>query len=69
MGSAEEARRQAAVLFEETVEEDDLGDLPKGRRQQMRAMLMRERALLELLDRYNGLAEDVYMRLLAGAKG
>jgi hypothetical protein len=63
------ARRKGAVLFEEAVEKEDLADLPADRRQQMRTMLARERAMLELLDHYNGLAEDVYMRLIATAKG
>lgn len=63
------ARRRGAVLFDEAVESEPLVDVPENRREQMRGMLARERALLEILDRYNGLAEDVYMRLLAGAKG
>ena len=64
-----QARRRSAVLFDEAVEDAPLEGLPAGRREQMRSMLAREQAMLELLDRYNGLAEDVYMRLLAGAKG
>jgi hypothetical protein len=63
------ARRKGAVLFDEAVDTERLGELPENRRDQMRTMLARERAMLELLDRYNALAEDVYMRLLAGSKG
>lgn len=63
------ARRRGSVLFDEAAENEPLVDVPENRREQMRTMLARERALLEILDRYNGLAEDVYNRLLAGAKG
>ncbi|MFO0727425.1 MAG: hypothetical protein U1E65_26850 [Myxococcota bacterium] len=63
------ARRKGAVLFDEAVESERLEDVPENRRDQMRMMLVRESALLEILDRYNSLAEDVYMRLLAGSKG
>lgn len=62
-------RRKGAVLFDESVDRAKLGELPKGRREQMRRMLQREQSMLEILDRYNTLAEDVYMRLLAGSKG
>lgn len=63
------ARRKGAVLFDDAVESERLEDLPEGRREQMRGMLARERAMLEILDRYNALAEDVYMRMLAQSKG
>jgi hypothetical protein len=63
------ARRRGAILFDDAVDSEPLGDAPEERRAQMRKMLARERALLEILDRYNALAEDVYMRLLAQSKG
>ncbi|MBI2378526.1 MAG: hypothetical protein HYV07_31295 [Deltaproteobacteria bacterium] len=63
------ARRQGAVLFDEAVESKAYQGLPEGRQQQMKTLLSRERAMLEMLDRYNGLAEGVYMRLLATSKG
>ncbi len=56
-------------LFEEAVEDEDLGELPSSRREQMRAMLRRERAMLDMLSEYNALAEDVYARLLSESKG
>ena len=62
-------KRTAWSLFDEAVESEDLSDLPESRREQMRAMLRRERAMLEMVQRYNGLAEDVYARLLSEAKG
>jgi len=63
-------RRRGAVLFDEAVDTEPLGDeVPSSRREQMKRMLERERAMLEILDRYNGLAESVYMRLLASSKG
>ena len=63
------ARRKGAVLFDEAVEAKGFPGLPEGRHAQMKALLSRERAMLDMLDKYNGLAEDVYMRLLATAKG
>ena len=63
------ARQRAAILFDEAIDSEDLADLPRGRRDQMKTMSSREQAMLEILDRYNALAEDVYMRLLSGAKG
>jgi len=63
------ARRQSAVLFDDAVDAAALTNQPSGRREQMRRMLSREQRMLEILDRYNGLAEDVYMRLLASSKG
>jgi len=63
------ARRRGSILFDEATESEPLVDVPENRREQMRTMLARERALLEILDRYNGLAEDVYNRLPAGVKG
>jgi hypothetical protein len=62
-------KRAAWGLFDSAVEEEDLGELPASRRDQMRAMLRRERAMLEMLGRYNELAEDVYARLLSESKG
>lgn len=56
-------------LFEESVEEEALEELPGSRRDQMRAMLKRENAMLQLLERYNTLAEMVYSRLIGEAKG
>jgi hypothetical protein len=56
-------------LFANAVDDEELADLPQTRRAQMRAMLKRESAMLELLERYNLLAEDVYNRLLANSKG
>lgn len=62
-------RKKAWSLFEEAVDEENLGELPSSRREQMRAMLRRERAMLDMLGRYNGLAEEVYSRLLSESKG
>jgi hypothetical protein len=63
------ARRRGAVLFDEAVDGGSFDDLPGGRHDQMKKNVARERALFDLLDRYNALAEDVYTRLLATAKG
>lgn len=63
------ARARGAVLFDEAIEEAPLRGMPADRREQMRTMVSRERAMMEILDRYNTLAEDVYMRLLASSKG
>ncbi len=63
------ARRQSAVLFDDAVQDAPLSGQPAARREQMQRMLRREQKMLEILDRYNGLAEDVYMRLLASSKG
>lgn len=63
------ARRQAAVLFDDAVDDSPLRNQPAGRKEQMRRMLSREQKMLEILDRYNGLAEGVYMRLLSSSKG
>ena len=62
-------RRRAAVLFDDAVDAANLKGLPTGRREQMRRMIDRERTMLDILDKYNGLAEAVYMRLLATSKG
>jgi hypothetical protein len=62
-------RRRGWSLFEEAVDEEDLDGLPSSRRDQMRAMLRRENAMLQLLERYNALAEMVYARLIGEAKG
>jgi hypothetical protein len=63
------ARRKGVLRFGEAVEEENLDDLPPSRREQMRSMLARESAMLEILERYNALAEAVYMRLLSESKG
>ena len=62
-------KRKSWTLFSEAVEDEGLDDLPNTRRDQMKAMLRREDAMLRLLDRYNGMAELVYARLLAESKG
>ncbi len=55
--------------FADAVEDQDLKGLPGARRDQMRVMLRRESAMLDLLDQYNGMAEMVYARLLSESKG
>lgn len=55
--------------FADAVEDQDLKGLPNARRDQMRVMLRREDAMLQLIDRYNGMAEMVYARLLSESKG
>lgn len=62
-------RRVGWSAFSDAVEDEDLDGLPEARREQMRAMLKRESAMLELLERYNTMAEMVYARLLSEAKG
>lgn len=62
-------RAEGWVRFEDAVEDEDLSGLPGARRDQMRVMLKRERAMLELLGDYNGMAEMVYARLLSDSKG
>jgi hypothetical protein len=62
-------RKKGWTQFERAVDDESLDDLPSARREQMRSMLRREQAMLELLDRYNQLAEGVYLRLLSEAKG
>lgn len=54
---------------EAAVEQNPLDGLPASRRDQMRASLRRERAMLDILARYNGLAEEVYAHMLSEAKG
>jgi hypothetical protein len=63
------AKRRGVIRFDEAVETEDLAELPTSRREQMRSMLARERAMLDILARYNDLAESVYMRLLSESKG
>lgn len=63
------SRKKGVLKFDEAVETENLEDMPSTRREQMRSMLSREKAMLEILDRYNGLAEGVYMRLLSESKG
>lgn len=63
------AKRKGVLRFDEAVDAEGLDELPSTRRDQMRSMLSREKAMLEILDRYNGLAEAVYMRLLSESKG
>lgn len=62
-------KRRSWGLFGDAVEAEDLDNLPSTRRDQMKAMLRREEAMLRLIDRYNGMAELVYARLLAESKG
>ena len=63
-------RRRNAVLFDDAVGSARLdASLPSGRREQMSRMIGREHKMLDILDRYNSLAEGVYMRLLASSKG
>jgi hypothetical protein len=63
-------RSEGWRAFGRAVEEAPLEEgIPDHRRDQMRTMLRREQAMLELLERYNGLAEAVYSRLLAESKG
>ena len=62
-------KRPGWSMFETAVEEEDLPELPDARRQQMRAMLRREWAMLDLISEYNGLAEEVYAKLLSESKG
>ena len=62
-------KRKSWSMFGEAVEEEALDDLPNTRRDQMKAMLRREDAMLRLIERYNGMAEQVYARLLAESKG
>lgn len=63
------SRRKGMLRFTDAVDAEDLEELPSSRRDQMRSMLAREGAMLEILDRYNALAESVYMRLLSESKG
>jgi hypothetical protein len=57
-------------VFEDAVEAQDLDDgLPDARRDQMRSMLKREQAMLDILHRYHSMAEMVYNRLIGESKG
>lgn len=62
-------RRPGWTQFSAAVAHEDLGNLPESRRTQMDTMLRREKAMLDLLERYNGMAEMVYARLLSESKG
>lgn len=62
------SRSKPVVDFDDAVETEDLGDLPASRREQMRAMLARERSMLDLLGVYNELAEFVRYRLPGESK-
>lgn len=62
-------RRTSWRGFADAVEDQDLKGHPSARRDQMRVMLRRESAMLDLLDQYNGMAEMVYARLLSESKG
>lgn len=55
--------------LERAVDTQPLTGLPEPRRDQMRAMLRREQAMLQILERYNGMAEQVYAVMLSEAKG
>ena len=57
------------AVFEDSVLESDLGPVPDDRREQMKALLHQERAMLEVLERYSDLADAVYSRILAESKG
>lgn len=61
--------RPGWTSFSRAVETERLDDLPENRRDQMRGMRRREDAMLDLVDRYNRLAEGVYGQLLSEAKG
>jgi hypothetical protein len=63
------SRRKGVLRFDEAVEDENLDDLPPSRRDQMISMLAREGAMLEIIERYNALAEAVYMRLISESKG
>ena len=62
-------RKTGWSAFERAVENEDLSDVPDTRRKQMRASLRREAAMLDLIGQYNGLAEEVYAKLLSESKG
>jgi hypothetical protein len=63
------SKRKGVLKFDAAIETEDLEDMPNTRRDQMRSMLARESSMLEILERYNALAESVYMRLLSESKG
>lgn len=56
-------------LFARAVDTERFDALPGNRRDQMRGMRRREEAMLDLVERYNGLAEAVYGQLLSESKG
>ncbi len=55
--------------FSAAVDEERFEALPDNRREQMRGMRRREDAMLDLVERYNRLAEGVYGQLLSESKG
>lgn len=62
-------RRRGILLFDDAVETGNLDDVATSRRDQMKSMLAREHAMLDLVARYNSLAEALYNRLLSESKG
>jgi hypothetical protein len=62
-------KRRGWTLFGEAVESESLEGVPDNRRDQMRSLLSREAAMLDILSQYNELAEQVYARLLSESKG
>lgn len=61
--------RAGWTRFDDAMETEGFESLPSNRRDLMRGMRRREDAMLDLVDRYNRLAEGVYGRLLSEAKG
>lgn len=63
------SRSRGPLRFDEAIEDGPLEDVTEDRREQMRSMLARERAMLDLLERYNAMAETVYAKLLSESQG
>ncbi|MEL6186297.1 MAG: hypothetical protein AAFU79_16860 [Myxococcota bacterium] len=55
--------------FSAAVDTEPFEELPENRREQMRGMRRREDAMLDLIQRYNHLAETVYGQLIGDSKG
>lgn len=55
--------------FSAAVDTEPFEELPENRRDQMRGMRRREEGMLDLVERYNRLAEGVYGQLLSESKG
>lgn len=55
--------------FSTAVDTEAFEELPENRREQMRGMRRREEAMLDLVERYNRLAEGVYGQLIGESKG
>ena len=62
------SKQRPLVEFDNAVETEELEGLPESRREQMLAMLSRERAMLARLGAYNELAEFVRYRLPGESK-